>query len=197
MKIARLVIVLSGIALLMFAITPFASAAPDPTDGMWWQGKLTFKGYRFSAETGELGDQTSGNAKVWIHTRYITNTAEYEIFTCSITSPYDPDNYGWETNTINLTDRYIGADFTQMWNWDNTAGLLFTPHPYLVITFPVIHMKMKPPTKASLSTVSCTAYVSDAALDTYVLGPCTLKAKSIDPGKVSATVPQACLDEAP
>lgn len=200
MTTSRLVIVLSGIVLFMFIFTPIASAAPDPTDGMWWQGKLTFKGYRYTTDGGNaLGDQATGSAKVWIYTRYLTDSAEYEAFTCGITSPYDPDNYGWETTTINLADRYLGNqisnEFTQMWNWDKTTGLLFTAVPYNIATYPVILVKLKPPVRASLSTVSCSAYVYDAALDTYVLGQCTLKAKSIDPGKVSSTVPQPCLDE--
>lgn len=160
---------------------------------------MTFKGYRYTTDVGNaLGDQASGSVKIWIHTRYLTDTSEYKAFTCGITSPYDPDNYGWEMGIINRNEIYISNQNTQMWNWDNNdMGLLFTAIPYNITIYPVFLVKIKPPMKASLSTVTCTAYAYDAALDTYILGPCTLKAKSIDPSKVSTTVPQACLDEAP
>ena len=199
MKVSKLVIALLGTILFTVVITPLASVGPDPIDGMWWKGKLTFKGYRYTTDGGNaLGDQATGSAKVWIYTRYLADPAGYEAFTCSITSPYDPDNYGWETATINWAEVYMSNSDTRMWNWDKTTtGLPFTAIPYNITTYPVILMKVKPPMQASLSTVSCTAYVYDAALETYVLGPCTLKAKTIEASKVATTVPQACLNEVP
>lgn len=196
MKTTRIINALLGMVLLMAMFAPLASAQPVFFHYQWWQGKLTFKGYQHT-EDGTLGDQAKGSVKVWFYTRYWVDPQYYEVFTCGITSPYDPDSYGWETGTMNRADLYFSDPLTQMWNWDNTTGLLFTAIPYNITTYPVLLVKGKSPTQASLSTVSCTAYVYDAALDTHVLGPCTLKAKIIDPNKVSTTVPQPCLDEAP
>ena len=197
MKTTRIINVLLGMALLMAMLAPPASAQPVFFHQQWWQGKLTFKGYQH-AEDGTLGDQTNGGIKVWFYTRYWVDPQYYEVFTCGTTRVDDPDYYGWETGTMNRADLYFSSPLNQLWNWDNTTtGLPFTAIPYNITTYPVLLMKGKSATQASLSTVSCTAYVYDAALETYVLGPCTLKMKTIDASKVATSVPQACLDEAP
>lgn len=212
MKTSRIFSMCLGITLFIIMVAPLAFTQTVPFDGQWWQGKVSFKGIRITADTGNLlGDTGNGSAKIWFYTKYFTGPQRYEVFTCG-QSPVDKTDFGFGGSTINETDIYyndqstqIGDQVTQLWNLDNGTGwdidtplgLPFTAIPYNINTYSVLLVKGKSFTQASLSTVSCTAYVVDASNDPYpwILGTCSLKAKTIDPGKASSTVPQPCLDE--
>lgn len=206
MKTSRIFSICLGITLFIFMIAPLTFAQPIPFDGQWWQGKLSFKGYKYTTDTGNvLGDKGQGNAKIWLYTKYFTDPARYEVFTCGATSPYNVDEFGWGISIITIDEIYFGSQLNQLWNMNNgigfdmdtTLGLIFTAIPYNINTYPVLLVKGKSLTQASISTVSCTTYVYDAAMETFVLGPCVLNAKTIDASKVSNTVPQPCIDELP
>ena len=212
MKVTKLVIAILSMQLFYCMVASVVSAQTVPFDGQWWQGKVSFKGIRITADTDNLlSDTGNGSAKVWFYTKFFTSPRRYEVFTCG-QSPVDKTDFGFGGSTINETDIYyndqvtqIGDQVTQLWNLDNgtgwdidtTLGLPFTAIPYNINTYSVLLVKGKSFTQASLSTVSCTAYVVDASNDPYpwILGTCTLKAKTIDASKVSSTVPQTCLDE--
>ncbi len=205
MKTSRIFSICLGITLFIFMIAPLTFAQHMGFDGQWWQGKVSFKGSRITADTDNvLGATGNGSAKVWFYTKYFTGPERYDFFTCG-QSPYDKTDFGIGGSTINFTDIYFSSQLTQLWNLDNgtgwdidtTLGLPFTALPYNINTFPVLLVKGKSLSQASLSAVSCTAYVVDAANEDYpwILGTCSIKAKTVDPGKVSSAVPQTCIDE--
>ncbi len=206
MKRSKIFIVCLGLTLFIFMNVP-SVFAQIPFDGLWWQGKVSFKGNRLTPEPSNmLSDTGNGSAKVWFYSRYLAGPDRYEFFTCG-QSPYDKTDYGIGSSTLNFTDIYFNGQLTQLWNLDNgtgwdietTLGLPFTALPYNINTFPVLLVKGKSLTQATLSSTSCTAYVVDASKESFywILGSCTLKAKSIDPSKVSSKVPQPCLDDLP
>ena len=198
MKTTRIGIVLLCMVIPVFMTAPLVSGEPL-FNGVWWQGTFTFKGYRYTTDTGNaLGNYMNGTIKVWLYTAYSATPSRYDVLVCGIMRPFDEDAWGWETSTINTTDLYFSVQGTPtMWNWDNGTGLLVTALPYNITAYPVLLVKSRSATQGSLSTVSCTAHAYDANLETYVLGPCTLNAATIDPGKVLTRVPQSCRDQLP
>jgi hypothetical protein len=205
MKVSRIAIPFLGIALLILMVAPLASAQ-IPYDGQWWKGELSFKGKRVATDQGnKLGNKGGDSIKVWIYTRYSTDPQGYEIFTCG-RSPLDQNDYGVGGGTINFTDTYASEQLSQLWNVDNgagwdetTLGLSVYAIPYQINTFPVLLVKRTSLTQASISTLACTAYVVDAANESYpwILGRCELSATTINSSKVSSKVPQPCLDAVP
>ena len=124
-------------------IAPLTFAQHMGFDGQWWQGKVSFKGSRITADTDNvLGATGNGSAKVWFYTKYFTGPERYDFFTCG-QSPYDKTDFGIGGSTINFTDIYFSSQLTQLWNLDNgtgwdidtTLGLPFTALPYNINTF--------------------------------------------------------------
>lgn len=198
MKTTRITIVFLAVTILVLATAPLASAKPI-FDQQWWQGTFTFKGYRYTTDTGNaLGDHMNGTIKVWLYTSWSGSPSVLNVFVCGIMRPYDPDDWGWETSTINPTDMYFGGlGASSLWNFDNGTGLLVTAIPYNITAYPVLMVKARAETQGNMSTVSCTAHAYDAALETSVLGSCMLNAATIDASRVSTRVPQSCLDQLP
>jgi hypothetical protein len=205
MKATKLVIVILSMLLFYCMVASVVSAQPVPFDGNWWKGKVSFKGSRITQDPSNMLSNTgSGSAKVWFYTKYFASPARYEIFTCG-QSPFDQTDFGIGQTTMNFTDIYLSNQLNQLWNLDNgtgwdidtTVGMPFNALSYNINTNPVIFIKGKSLSQASLSTVSCTAYVVDASNEDYswILGTCSVKAKTVDSDKVSSDVPQTCIDQ--
>jgi hypothetical protein len=188
MKTTRIVLMVLGIALLMFVIAPVASAQPAIA-GLWYKGTASLKGYEIGSQTNILG-KDSGKGSVYVN--IVADTGAYTVTTCL--EDMETDNV-WHLSSSSIAegDIYgVMADGeTMIWDFFNNSVMLFDvggAGPYVL--YPMFTVKIKG-SSVSFKSFACAGYNDTPAVG-FGLGACTVSFKSIDPLKVP-TGPAGCI----
>jgi len=201
MKAAKILGMVLAAAVMIFMITPIASAqtTPDILDGQWFKIKLGIKGYKVVTGTDTVLGKGSGSMAAYLHFDYnATPPASYTVYTCT-QDDLNPTTYHLNlAGTTILLDDIYGATYPQVWDFggnplvfDNGSGL-FSAYPtfYTKITADGATLK-----NASISNVACSLYADltddDQGAD-YATGSCSISGPRADVTKVPSG-PSGCL----
>lgn len=188
MKVAKVGLMVIGIAFFMFVIAPYASAQPAIA-GLWYKGTASLKGYAIGGMDDVMGKDSD---KGGMYVNIVADTGAYTVTTCL--EDLDTDNLWHLTSTSILTDDIYGVmaeGETMIWDFFNQSSMLFYnggDGPYIL--YPMFTVKIGK-SSVSFKSFACAGY-NDVPTTGFGLGACTVSFKSIDPLKVP-TGPNGCI----
>jgi len=184
MKNARVVLILLGIAFLMFVITPYASAQ---SVAGWFQGRASMRGYEVSG-TGTIMGSASGSAPIYVNIADDTLNNRYLVTTCVEDSAVE-GLWHWVPSVIPKSSVYGDPNSALIWDFANASGLEFYQNIYM---YPMFYVRINR-SGANFNSFSCGIWDDSNLPNNFQLGSCTITFKSVDPAKV----PTSCYQPSP
>ena len=191
MKATRIGVMVLGIVVLMFVITPYVSA--QAIEGVWFKGKASLKGYEITNRVrGTIVGKSSGSGTIYVN---IVDGAEldplppnkdadhYYVTTCI----EDPDVDGvWHLGEeVDIWKGHVYGDVNTVSIWDfavnNDPGMNFYQN---IFTYPIFYVKTNGSgTKSNFSSFACILY-DDSEAPARQLGSCSISFATVDSLKV-------------
>jgi len=193
MKATRIGVMVLGIVVLMFVITPYVSA--QAIEGVWFKGKASLKGYEITNRVrGTIVEKTSGSGTIYVNIIDGANLPEpdtdanhYYVTTCI----EDPDVDGvWHLGRqIEIFKGFIYSDpdndRVSIWDFaaDDDTDMRFNFYTNIV-TNSMFYVKVNGSgTKSNFSSFACMLY-DDSEPPARQLGSCSISFATVDSLKV-------------
>jgi len=192
MKAARIGVMVLGILVLMFVITPYVSA--QVYSGVWFKGKASLKGYEVSADKTAIIGKAGGSGTIYVNIKDGANLPEpdpvhYLVTTCL----EDPDEKDvWHLGEeFDIWKGFVYGD-ENINIWDFASSDEGFPFAGPIETYPMFYVKMKGDLEqADFKSFSCQLWDRSEPLIGFQLGSCTISFKPVDYLKV----PGGCLPQ--
>ena len=185
MRATRIGVMVLGIVLLMFVLTPYVSA--QALEGVWFKGKASIKGYEIT-DGGDIKGKASGSTTIYVNILDGANLPEpdddhYYVTTCI----ENPDVKGeWHLGTqVDIWKGHIYGNENTATIWDFAVNLDPGMNFYQNIkTYPMFYVKMNGSlTKANFKSFACELWDTSEPPN-FQLGSCSISFKNLDSAKV-------------